>query len=216
MKNDKPASPPKRNPDAFTVKLAKAEEVEPAVAALAVDPALNAASTTRRLNSPAPDNMSMDALVAELRMQAQAVNDGNLKRGEAMLTSQAHTLDAIFNICARQAALNAGEHLDAAETYYRVALRAQSQCRATWETLGQLKNPVPVAFVRQANIAAGPQQVNNGTAPASRPRESEFVQSKLLEAEHERMDARSAARTGRGNPAMAPVGEIDRTKDAGR
>ena len=81
------------------------------MAALAVDPTLNAAFTTRKLCSPTPDNATLDALVAELQTQAQAVNDGNLNRGEAMLTSHAHALDAIFNICARQAALNAGERI---------------------------------------------------------------------------------------------------------
>ena len=30
------------------------------------------------------------------------------------------------------------------------------------EALAEMKNPHPVAFVKQANIAHGPQQVNNG------------------------------------------------------
>ena len=42
----------------------------------------------------------------------------------------------------------------------RLALKAQGQCRATLETLATIKNP-PVVFARQANIAQGPQQVNN-------------------------------------------------------
>jgi hypothetical protein len=36
----------------------------------------------------------------------------------------------------------------------RLALKAQSQCRATLETLAQIKNP-PVVLARQANIAQG-------------------------------------------------------------
>jgi hypothetical protein len=48
----------------------------------------------------------------------------------------------------------------------RLALKAQSQCRATIETLAEIKNPQPVAFVQQADVAHGPQQINNGpTAP---------------------------------------------------
>lgn len=43
-----------------------------------------------------------------------------------------------------------------------MALKAQAQCRATLETLAEIKNPQPTAFLRQANIAYGPQQVNNG------------------------------------------------------
>jgi len=43
---------------------------------------------------------------------------------------------------------------------------AQAQCRATIETLHELKHPRPVAFVQKANIADGPQQLNNGAPPA--------------------------------------------------
>jgi hypothetical protein len=39
------------------------------------------------------------------------------------------------------------------------AFKAQAQCRATFETIALSKNP-PV-FARQANIAQGPQQINN-------------------------------------------------------
>jgi hypothetical protein len=42
-----------------------------------------------------------------------------------------------------------------------IAFRAQSQCRATLATLAAIKNPTSEAFVNQANIAHGPQQVNN-------------------------------------------------------
>jgi hypothetical protein len=42
----------------------------------------------------------------------------------------------------------------------RLALKAQGQCRATLETLAVLKNP-PTVFAKQANIAAGAQQVTN-------------------------------------------------------
>jgi len=47
-----------------------------------------------------------------------------------------------------------GEYVDAADTDMRLALRAQSQCRATLETLAAIKNP-PVVFANQANIAHG-------------------------------------------------------------
>ena len=42
------------------------------------------------------------------------------------------------------------------DTYLKVALRAQSQCRATWEALGTIQNPPVMGYVRQANIAHGP------------------------------------------------------------
>jgi hypothetical protein len=48
----------------------------------------------------------------------------------------------------------------------RLALKGQAQCRSTLETLVALKNP-PVVIAGQANISTGPQQVNNGSAPAA-------------------------------------------------
>ena len=44
--------------------------------------------------------------------------------------------------------------------------KRQAQCRATLEALAEIKNPRPVAFVKQANISGGHQQVNNGMQPA--------------------------------------------------
>ncbi len=55
--------------------------------------------------------------------------------------------------------------MNAAELYLRLALKAQGQCRATLETLAVIKNPTALTFVKQANIAHGPQQVNNTIAP---------------------------------------------------
>ncbi len=37
------------------------------------------------------------------------------------------------------------------------------------QTLFEMKHPQPVAFVKQANIANGPQQVNNGAATQAPP-----------------------------------------------
>jgi hypothetical protein len=99
-----------------------------------------------------------------------------------MLIIQAHTLDAIFNTLARRA--NAAEYLPQFEAYLRLGLKAQGQCRATLETLAEIKYPKPVAFVQQANVANGPQQVNNAPQPAadtiSRARESETSPNELF------------------------------------
>jgi hypothetical protein len=107
-----------------------------------------------------------------------------------------------------------------AATLASIALRAQSQCRATWETLATIKNPPMMGYVKQANIAHGPQQVNNATAPgsqASRARENPNLQNKLLEEKDgERLDTGATGTAGKADPAMATVGAIDRTKDANR
>lgn len=62
------------------------------------------------------------------------------------------------------------------EVFLKLALRAQSQCRATLEILALIKHPQPVAIVKQANIAAGPQQVNN-VQPAAPQSETRTIEN---------------------------------------
>jgi len=158
-------------------------------------PTVHAAATLQQFKVATTD-IEIGALITELQGQAKLASSGNLERAEAMLVTQAHTLDAVFNSLARRAAMNMGEYMNAAETYMRLALKAQSQCRATLETLAVMKIPQPVTFVRQANVAHGPQQVNNVPQPtaeaASRARESENLQNKLLEQHGQRLDPGTA------------------------
>jgi hypothetical protein len=80
----------------------------------------------------------------------------------------------------------------------RLALKAQSQCRTTAETLAVMRNP-PV-FARQANVVNGPQQVNvtSATNQASRAEIPEIKHPELLEAHGERVDGGAALKAGRG------------------
>jgi hypothetical protein len=95
----------------------------------------------------------------------------------------------------------------------RLAFKAQSQCRATLETLATIKNP-PVLFAKQANIAAGHQQVNNGIPAPSGAREIGNEQSKLSGDGNELLpDTRAQALAGRIDPQMEAVGEVNRTED---
>jgi hypothetical protein len=111
-------------------------------------------------------------LAVQLEIGMNDVRKNDLRQCEAMLYSQAHALQAIFVELARQAAFQVkGEGwFPNYEAHMRLALKAQSQCRATLETWAQIKNP-SVVFARQANIAQGPQQVNNnGMMPGGEPR----------------------------------------------
>ena len=123
----------------------------------------NASTAIRFLHSEHKDLSLMD-MAREMRDQGEAVNRGDFAVSEQMLNAQAVALNTIFGELARRAALNMGEHLSATEAYMRLAFKAQAQCRATIETLAEMKNP-PVVFARQANISNGPQQVNNGGEP---------------------------------------------------
>ena len=157
----------------------------------------------------------LPGLMAILREQGEAVNAGNLAQAEAMLMNQATTLQTVF---ARLVERGMGcTDVVPFEANLRMGLRAQSQCRATLETLAAIKNPSSVAFVRQANIVHGPQQVNNGPPALSRPRENEITPSKLLEArDGERLDTRAASAAIGANSELETVGAFNRPKDGNR
>ena len=158
--------------------------------------------------------LSLNGMIDELREHATNVQKGDLGRVEAMLSHQAHTLDAIFNNLARRAALNAGEYMGACDTYLRLALKAQSQCRATLETIAEIKNP-PIVIARQANVTTGPQQVNNGIPAdvASRARQLESAPNQLLEESHgEQLDCGTKGAATGIDSQLAAVGEFDRAE----
>ena len=138
-------------------------------AELGLSPIIKNTAIIRYFSRGIVGELDMAESVRVLSGQVSAVQSGNLSGLEATLTAQVVALDAIFNEMARRAALNMGEHLGATETYLRLALKAQAQCRTAAQTLAEIKNPPQVAFVRQANIAHGPQQVNNGRSPGVTP-----------------------------------------------
>lgn len=126
-----------------------------------------------------------------------------------MLASPAYTLNEVFSNLASRAYLNFGEYLDSGERFMRLAMKAQSQCRATIETLAEIKNPRPIAFVKQANIANGHQQVNNGSSRA----ENETQPNKLSEEDNELSpNSGTPALESRVNPTLETLGKIDRPK----
>ncbi len=205
------------NPNKLNVTLGPNDSKAEVMAKTALRPSVSGGIAIKAFGRNYGDDLELGALVGELSAQAKRAEQGDLKRAEAMLMVQAHTLDAIFNELGRRAAMNMGEYLGATETYLRLALKAQSQCRATLETLAAIKNPQPVAFVRQANIAAGPQQINNGMAAPSRTRESESPPSKLLEAnDGERMDTGAASAPGGANQDMEAVAAVHRAANTRR
>ncbi len=149
------------------------------------------------------DNKSeIDDVARELSKQIEKVNGGDMGRPEAMLLAQAHTLDELFNNLARQA--HGRDSLRVMESLLRLAFKAQTQCRATLETLSNIKNP-PVVYAKQANFANGHQQINNGPA-AMHGEETKNKQSELLGVnDGERLDTRTTSKTGTEDKAMATL-----------
>lgn len=199
----------KKAPRKLVLQEAKGETHDQTKAKAFVSPHFGAGCTT--LAFLGSEDLQLMSLIGALNEQADKVHEGDLKRLEATLSAQAHSLDVIFNLLAQRAAANMGQYLDATERYLRLALKAQGQCRATLETLATIKNP-PVVIARQANIAHGPQQVNNGLAPhahAGNPNQA----NELLERQHgERLDTRATGAASATDSAMETVAAIDRTK----
>jgi len=148
-----------------------------------------------------------------------AFND-NLRRGsmhhvESMLLDQAHTLQAMSTHFISR--LAKAEYLSQIETYARIALKAQNQCRQTIATLGELKNPRRTTFVKQQNNAVN-QQINQ--VGLKQPKNSKIPDNsanKLLnEVEHERMDIGAPQEAVGGNQQVETVGEVNWSKNNGR
>ena len=205
----------KSDEDQLVVRARPDDEPGQAVARSALRPTVQAAVTLKEYDKNFGD-LKLNHLISALVEQTEASNEGDMKRAEAMLTTQAHTLDAIFNNLASRAIR--AEYLSNLDTYLKLALRAQSQCRATWEALSAIKNPPVIGYVRQANIAHGPQQVNNGTLDdMPRSREYQNSQNKLMEQKDgERLDIGTKGAAGKADPAMATLGEVDRAEDESR
>jgi hypothetical protein len=206
-------SAPKPAPNTAQVVVKPGEDKALKLAQSYLRPTIQAACIVRAYNKGKEnEGPELAGLIAELALQVEAVNGGNLKRAEGMLIAQAHSLDIIFGNLARHA--NVQEYLPQFETYLKLALKAQSQCRATLKTLVAIKNPAQVAFVRRANIAHGPQQVNNGATPAGDAalarEDTQSMQSELLDAQSgERLDTRTAGATGGANSKLATVEAIN-------
>jgi hypothetical protein len=187
-----------------------AKAIADAAAQTFTRPEVNAAVAIEQWQA---DTHDVNALVSELNRQVEAVNSGDMRRAEAMLISQAHTLDQIFMSLARRAVKQ--DLLRQWETYMRMAMKAQSQCRMTLESLATLKNP-QVVFARQANINnGGQQQVNNGVAShPSRAGNPEGKKSELLEGSNgERMDPGAQGAPSSADSVMETVGAIHRPTD---
>ena len=108
-----------------------------------------------------------------LTAASSKISGGDMSKVEAMLINQAHALQSMFTNFSRRA-LNQ-QYQSNLESFFKMALKAQNQCRMTLETLATIKNP-PVIYARQANInQGGNQQVNNGM-PAVSPHVAHTVE----------------------------------------
>jgi hypothetical protein len=115
----------------------------------------------------ADPTMQVLDLCAVLREQGEKAEGGDLAKLEGTLAIQAIVLDGIFTNFARRAAV--AKNTDDLERMLRIALKAQSQCRTTVESLAVIQQG-PAIFAKQANVnRGGQQQVNNGVPAPNAP-----------------------------------------------
>ncbi len=207
----KPKKPTAPEPEKFprkAVQLQIAKKDSEAVvarkhAALLTSPEFAAFRTMKACETKAfGEQIDVPSLMEHLREQAVAVNRGDLSQAEAMLVNQAAALQSLF---VRLTERGLGQsQMPNFESLMRLALRAQSQCRATLETLAAIKNP-PVIYAKQLNQTTGPQQINNGATASSQARGIKNEQSKLL-------DAGTTSAAIPSHSSLETLGEVDRAK----
>ena len=111
---------------------------------------------------PPPDIEHSTAIVAE---ECAAVRAGNLNGLTDKLTAQMTALDALFTDMLGKAASNMGRYPEAVDRYMSIAMKAQSGCRNTAETLARIKRggkqTVKVVHVHEGGQAVVADTVNN-------------------------------------------------------
>ena len=149
------ASPAKNDPSVICMPGGECVTTSNALAKLATTSALS--EFTLKQYAGCGDELDVVDLIAAMRNAGDEAVAGDLNRVERMLANQMLTLDVLFDNLAQRAGKQ--ETFRGIEVLMRLALKAQSQARATAETLAVIKHPQP--YIRQTNIANGHQQINN-------------------------------------------------------
>lgn len=150
-----------------------------------LSPAINAAAAADAFQGNVlGKDADLREVVETLQASMRKANGGDLTDLENMLIGQANALQTMFVSLARRA--QAQEYQKHLEGFLSLALRCQSQSRATIQAVVDLKYPRQATFVKQANIAHGPQQVNNNDATTQRQhraQEALIPENELLDTE---------------------------------
>lgn len=215
--NKKSKTPTKKDAKTLNVTVEEGKSKERKAAELLLSPPnLNAITAQTFVKPGVGIDVDLAEAIEVMREKTEKINAGDLSELETTLTAQVVSLNSIFNTLAIRSANNMGEYLKTMEVYMRLALKAQAQCARTIEVLATLKNP-PIVYAKQANIAHGHQQVNNGSNPLTHAGKNKISQNELLnEANYATLDTRGKAETGRTNQEVATVETVNGGKDGGR
>jgi len=205
----KTAAPASQKSDPNTFQVAASDDTQSQKLAKVVTGSVLSAATLKQY-SGGGDALELTDLVTEMRRAGDEAVAGDLGRVERMLANQLLTLDLLFNNLAQRSGRQ--DNFKGIEVLMRLALKAQAQSRATAETLSIIKNPMP--YIKQANIAHGHQQVNNGQ-PTSGAGSFKSEPNKLLEVNDGNvLDFGAQTAPGRADQALEAVGAVHRAKNA--
>ncbi len=201
-------------PESVSKAAAEADSRSRRRAKFAMSPSVQAAHSLFCLELSGLDGNARDSdvdvldLINNLNEQIET-ND----KGLATLGSQAATLDSLFHNLL-QKAMVAGDP-KRIDMWMKFALRAQSQCRNTYEAMSEIRNPRIANYVRQANVSAGHQQVNNGSDPCASAIDNANPPSKLSEGLPNDVCTNRATQTAspRASDASQTVAAIDGAED---
>jgi hypothetical protein len=196
-----PAAPKVDKARGMTLVIHGDQTQDRAIAEAALSPEMANASTAVDYTTGIFPDICLQDCIEVMQADIKTVNGGNLDKLEGMLTAQAEALNAIFNNFAKRAIHST--HMPQLDTYTRLAMKAQAQCRTTVEAIAEIKFPKSATFIKQANIAQQ-QQVNNGKAPAhAREKNITPTNELLTESAHAALD------TGRTRAAIGLDSQLE-------
>ena len=148
--------------NALTVQQTKEETGAQAFARKLLQPTLkNAAAASAFTGKMLGNNQEMPGIgdyADHVQVAARDAAGGDITMASRILAAQAITLDSMFAELARRTAMNMSKYIDASERYGRLALKAQSNCRATLEALAKLHQPREQT-VRHVHVNEGGQAI---------------------------------------------------------
>ncbi len=206
----------KKNAQKLTIMKEEGKSEIRQLTELQLSPYLNNALTLQVVAATNLDKIDITEAVEVMKEKSQKIIAGDLSELEATLTAQIVSLNTIFNTLTLRSAHAMGNSLKLTETYMRLALKAQAQCARTAEILATIKNP-PIVFARQANIAQGHQQINNGNQPATHAGKTINSANELLsEDSNAPLDTRGTIEASGANQELAAVEAIDGSQNPAR
>ena len=130
------------------------------------------------------DNESaVDAAKDGVEETLTKVKSGNLEDLEAILVNQVYVLNGLFNQLVIQGKTSLAEPAvmrslpNHPKTMLNVALKAQTQCRSTVQTIQELKNPKKTTFIKnqQNNLKMELEETGHGSKKLDRGTEAKAI-----------------------------------------